>query len=322
MRISGGLIKTLAGNLPALNSTTANAGSVVVVAGTLDLASFTANRGTTVAGGTFSVANGATLKIGGTGSFPGNYATHSLGVSSTVEYSGGNQTVTLESYGNLTLSASSGAVTKTMPVGVLNIAGNLASTAVAGSSLSFTAGGALTVSGNVSLGAGTTFNGNSFAHVITGNWTNTGTFNGNTGSVTLRGNGATVTGTGTNQFNNLTLAGAGLTAASNTALGLSGNFLTTGAGTFTHLTGGSGTVSMTGATKSIGGSGIIFNNLTVSGSIGTTSSFEIAGNLQVSGAFSASAGAVALSGAAKTVSRNKALTNSSPIPTVAFGGTR
>src|SRR5207249_2396588 len=132
LRISGGLTKTLAGNLPALNSTTATAGNVIVAAGTLDLASFTASRGTTVAGGTFSVANGATLKIGGTGSFPANYATHSLGVSSTVEYSGGNQSVTSESYGNLTLSASSGTVTKTPAAAALSIAGDLTSTAAAG----------------------------------------------------------------------------------------------------------------------------------------------------------------------------------------------
>src|SRR2546425_2356758 len=45
LRISGGLIKTPAGNLPALNSTTAQARSVVVAAGTPDLASFTAHPG-------------------------------------------------------------------------------------------------------------------------------------------------------------------------------------------------------------------------------------------------------------------------------------
>ena len=59
------------------------------------------------------VAAGATLKIGGTGTFPANYATHSLASTSTVEYSGAAQTVTAESYGHLALSGSSGAVTKT-----------------------------------------------------------------------------------------------------------------------------------------------------------------------------------------------------------------
>jgi len=111
LRISGALTKTLAGNLPALNGTAATSGNIIVVAGTLDLAAFSADRATgggTTTGGTVSVANGATLKIGGTRTFPANYQTHSLGASSTVEYSGTNQTVTRESYGNLTLSSSSG----------------------------------------------------------------------------------------------------------------------------------------------------------------------------------------------------------------------
>src|SRR2546427_27206 len=60
LRISGGLTKTLGGNLPALNGTTAISGNIIVVAGTLDLSSFGADRATgggTTAGGTLSVAN-------------------------------------------------------------------------------------------------------------------------------------------------------------------------------------------------------------------------------------------------------------------------
>src|SRR5437667_4681691 len=155
LRISGGLTKTLAGNLPALNGTAATSGNNLVVAGTLDLASFTADRATgggTTPGGTLSVANGATLKIGGTRTFPANYRTHSLGASSTVEYSGTNQAVTSESYGNLTLSSSSGSATKTMPTSAMTIAGNLVSTLGTGTSVSFTAGQVITVKGNVSIG--------------------------------------------------------------------------------------------------------------------------------------------------------------------------
>lgn len=55
LRISGGGVKTLAGSLTALNATTATAGILEVAAGTLDLAGFTANRGTTAAGGTLSL---------------------------------------------------------------------------------------------------------------------------------------------------------------------------------------------------------------------------------------------------------------------------
>ena len=108
-----------------MNSTAAAYGNISVVGCTLDLVTFTANRGATVAGGSITVSNGATLKIGGTISFPTNYATHTLGATSTVEYGGTTQTVTLESYGNLTLSSSSsGGVVKTMPASALTIATN------------------------------------------------------------------------------------------------------------------------------------------------------------------------------------------------------
>ena len=80
------------------------AGNLTVSSGTLDLSTFTANRSS--AGGTLSVANGATLKIGGTNSIPTLYSTHTLGTTSTVEYSGTAQTVSAESYGSLTLSGS------------------------------------------------------------------------------------------------------------------------------------------------------------------------------------------------------------------------
>src|SRR5262249_8718212 len=74
-----------------------------------DLAGFTCNR--SAAGGTFTVNNGATLKIGGTNTFPANYSTHTLGATSTVEYAGTNQSISAETYGNLTTSGSG---TKTM----------------------------------------------------------------------------------------------------------------------------------------------------------------------------------------------------------------
>ncbi|OQP64526.1 hypothetical protein [Niastella populi] len=128
LRISGSGIKSLSGNLPALNSSNASEGNIYVNAGTLDLGAYTANRGTSVAGGTISVANGAVLKIGGTNSFPVNYAGNTLSLTSTVEYSGANQTVSAKTYGNLTLSSSGGTALKTMPATALTIAGNLTST--------------------------------------------------------------------------------------------------------------------------------------------------------------------------------------------------
>ncbi|MEQ1747296.1 MAG: glycine-rich domain-containing protein, partial [Saprospiraceae bacterium] len=83
-------------------------GNLSISSGTFDLSSFTINR--SAAGGTLTVSNGATLKIGGTNTLPTNYNTHSIGATSTIEYSGSSQAVALlnssQTYGNLTLSGS------------------------------------------------------------------------------------------------------------------------------------------------------------------------------------------------------------------------
>jgi hypothetical protein len=101
LTISGSGVKTLAG-------TTSIAGNLTVSAGTCDLSSYTANR--SAAGGTLTVSNGATLKIGGTGTIPSNYSTHSIGSTSTIEYAGTNQSIAVlnssQNYGNLTISGS------------------------------------------------------------------------------------------------------------------------------------------------------------------------------------------------------------------------
>ena len=302
LRISGGGVKSLATNLNTLASSTATAGNINVVAGTFDLSSWTAKRGTTAVGGTFTVANGATLKIGGTNSFPANYATHSIGASSTIEYSGTNQTVAAEAYGNLNFSSVSGAAVKTFATNPVSVAGNLISSVGAGTAVTLTANGVLTVNGNVSLDAASTFNGGAYSNLLAGNLTNNGTFNGNTGTLTLSGAGAGLTGTGANNFNNLTVTGAGVTAATNTSLTVAGNLAATGAGTFTHTAGGTGTATLSGAAKTVSGTGLAFNNLTVFGIISTTNSLTIAGNLLVNGSLSAAVGTLTLSGAGKTIS--------------------
>jgi hypothetical protein len=88
--------RTLNGNLTVNNS------------GVLDLGANTLNRGS--AGGTLTLGDNTTLLIGGTGTFPTNYSTHSIAATSTVNYNGANQEVALisssQSYGNLTLSGS------------------------------------------------------------------------------------------------------------------------------------------------------------------------------------------------------------------------
>ncbi len=301
LRISGSGIKTLTGNLPSLASSTATAGMLDLVAGTLDLSTFTANRGTSVAGGTVNVAAGAKLKIGGAGTFPANYATHGLAATSTVEYGGNNQTVTAESYGNLILSGSSGVVTKTMPASALTLAGNLTSSQGTATSVAATVGGALTVNGSVSLGTATTLNGGSFSHSCGGNWTNNGTFTGSTSTLTLNGVNTIVAGTGVNNVNNLVIARSGITADSATSLNVAGDFSTSGAGTFTHLPGGAGTVTLSGTGKTISGAGISFSKLTISGSSTTAASFSVADDLIVNGSLIASSGTITLSGTGKKI---------------------
>ncbi len=142
----------------ALNQTITN-GNLTISGGTLDLSSYTINRSS--AAGTITVSNGATLKIGGTNSFPSNYTTHSLDTASTVEYSGTNQTVSNEAYGNLTLSGSG---TKMMPNSVMTIAENLTISGTA----SATARANITVNGNFTIESGASFNAGSSYIVIHG----------------------------------------------------------------------------------------------------------------------------------------------------------
>lgn len=280
-----------------LNVNTNIAGNLSVSNGTFDLGSFTANRSS--AGGQLTVANNATLRIGGTNTFPANYTTNTLVVASTVEYSGTNQTVANQLYGNLKLSSASGAAVKTFPATALTIAGNLSSVSGAGTAVSYTAGANITVNGNVSIGASTTFNGSSYSHTIAGNWDNSGIFNGNTGTVTFTGAGAAVSGSGTQNFNNLTVAASQITF-SNNSISLSGNLATSGSGSFTQASGG--TLSMTGTGTTISGAGISLDNLSVSGTVTTTSSLVLTGNVVVSGSLVASAGLTTMTGASKTIS--------------------
>jgi hypothetical protein len=295
--ISGTGTKTLAANLLPLNSTTALTGNILVNCGTLDLASFTANRGNTVVGGELNVANGAFLKIGGSTNFPSNYNLRTFALASTVEYNGINQTVSAQTYGNLIFSSGSGASVKTMPATAFTIEGNFTSNIGTGTSVSFTAASALTINGNVNLGVSTTFNGNSHSHTIRGNWVNNGTFTGSTSTVLFDGPSMAISGSGTQNFNNVSFLRFGITASGN--LNVSGDLVTSGAGQFTHNSGG--LITMTGTAKSITGTDIFFSSLTVSGSVTTNTSFTISSNLSVSGSFSASGGTIIMSGASKTI---------------------
>ncbi|HZY80302.1 MAG TPA: T9SS type A sorting domain-containing protein [Cyclobacteriaceae bacterium] len=296
LTITGGSVKTLAANT-TMQSASNGAGNVNVNAGTLNLGTFTLNRNAG-GGGTFVVSNGAQLTIGGSNAFPANYNTTTLGATSTVVYGGANQTVTSKTYGHLVLTGSVGSVVKTFPAGAITIAGNLTSTVGTATAVGFTAGGALTIGGNVSIGASTTFNGGASTHILTGNWANAGTFNGNTGTIRINGATRVISGGGVQNFNNLTLAGSGITCSS-TNVTLTGNLSTTGGGTFTHNAGG--TITFTGATKTITGTGHSLQNVVISGSVSTTASFPIGGNITTNGTFNATAGTITFSAASAVI---------------------
>ena len=180
------------------------------------LGSYTANRAST--GGTITVSNGTTLKIGGTNGFPSNYSSTSLGSTSTVEYSGSAQSVPLKSYGHLALSGSG---TKTIANGMTTV-GNLTTSGTATASCS----GSLTVAGNVAVGSGTSFSGGSGTIDIEGSLTAAGTsFTSTSGSLYVAGDFSVTAGSFTHNSGTIVLDGANawITAAGATLNNLTVN---------------------------------------------------------------------------------------------------
>lgn len=306
LRISGGTTKYLTGNLPQLNSLSSTSGRIYVDAGIFDIQNFTCDRGTTFSGGSFVIATGAKLKIGGTSSFPINYNTVTIAPNSTVEYYGNAQTVSLRNYGHLIMSSSSGVAVKTMPTSSMTIAGSLTCNAGLGTGVTFTAGANITVNRDVTMDATTIFNGSSFSHTFKANWINNGTFNGNTSSVIFNGANSILSGSGTNDFYNLTFSAVGITALGTTVINVSGNITSSGSGVFTHNT--NGVTNLTGIAKTISGTKLNFYNLVISNSITTSRTFSVSGDFTVNGSFSATNGSVVMKGTSKTINGTGAIT--------------
>jgi len=223
---------------------TAVAGNLSVNSGTFDLGVFTANR--TAAGGTITIANGATLMIGGTNSFPTNYTTHTIGATSTIVYNGTNQSIAAETapgYGNLTLSGSG---TKT-------------------------ALGSFIVRSDLVIGSGVTLVSAAFIQTVNGNVTNNGTQTATTGSITLSGGTITHTLSGNGSYANLILndaLGATLTGSPTVSgvLTLTSGMITTGANTL-EVTSSCVVPSIVGA----GATRYVLGNLTLHYPAGTNS---------------------------------------------------
>ncbi len=145
---------------------------LIVNSGILDINTFTANRA--ASGGTFTLANDASLYVSGANNFPSNYITYAMdtaasGNSSTVLYNGSvAQSVAAVSYGNLSFS---GAGTKT-----------------------FTANGNTTVKGNFNVNASSTVDASSNVITLWGNWVNSGTFTPSTSTILFYGVAKTTSG--------------------------------------------------------------------------------------------------------------------------------
>lgn len=291
--ISGGLIKSLSGN-------TSVSRNLFIDGGTLDIGDFNIDRSKN--GGYLVISADATLRIGGTQSFPSNYNNHTIASTSTVEYYGGNQAISDESYGNLILSSSNGAVVKTMPATVMTVLGNLTTSASAGT-LSYTAGEQIEVFGTVNIGSNTTFNGSTYQHAFWEDFINNGTFSGSSGTLVSNGGNNSWSGSGSFDIGDFNINAAHLTLDQNSSLSISGHFLTGTGGSFEHATGGSGEVSFSSDGELVGGA-LTFDDLVVEAgaSIIPSSTFTIGGDLTIDGTMSAAAtNHIILSGMGKTI---------------------
>ena len=272
--------------------------TLTVTAGILDLSTFTANR--TVLGGTLTVSNGATLKIGGSGSIPSNYSTYALGTTSTVEYNGtGTQTIAAVNYGHLT-SSSTGARTlvngsTTGIAGVFTPGTNTYT--ITGSTVDFNGSVAQTIPAfnfnNLTIS--NTHGANAVTLVNGGTIGIAGTFTPGTSTFTITGNTVNFNGTGAQtvpvfNFNNLSISGArtvnSVTLVNGGTIGIAGTFAPTA--TFT-----SGNYIITNNTIDFNGAGaqtvaaFNYNNLTISGNRAVAITLGN-GNVGVAGTFNPS----------------------------------
>jgi hypothetical protein len=301
-------------NTNAAGATLANAAiSATNVTGNLRVQTGTLNNGGfAIVGGvgdTFEVANGARFNLSGTSAMATGF-TKSFGAASTVNYQGGAQNVSVETYGHLILD---GGNTKAMQAGTTTIAGNF------------------------TLGATTTYNGTTSNPVVNlaGNFSNSGTFNSGTGAFTLNGTAAQGI-TGATTFTNLAIANTAAPATANSALTVAGTLTLAGSATLadagntitvngdianagSHTSTGVGRILLTGgsAAHALSGGGsytnlelndangaILSANATVNGTLTFTSGnlgTTIANTLTIG-----SAGSIANAGTARHVTGNLA----------------
>jgi len=300
LAISGGTVKNLVADLPPLYSSKSYQGTIDIKQGTFDLKTYTADRGSS-SGGNFIIAAGATLKIGGTNSFPQNYNTKSLASTSTVEYYGTNQSVLATGYGNLTLSSSSGVAVKTMSSSSFYVTGNFMSSVGSGTGVTINTANDINFYGTFSLDAGSTFNAGSYYYEFKDHWENNGVFNGETSIVRFLGVNLAITGDGTTLFKDVHFSRTGITASGLTNIEVTGDLYVDWGGDFTHT--GGATLTMSGTSKEIKCNDINLSDLTITGTINATGNVNLSGNLLVDGILTTSNWRTfKMDGSAKTIS--------------------
>lgn len=175
-------------------------GDVRVLSGTLKNGAYSISGNS---GEAFEVADGATFEMSGSTGFPSGFSTYTLGSTSRVRYlqTSTPLTVSAQTYGHLDLMPA-GTATQNFPTGTFTVQGDLSigngsnSTTVSANVNNTT----LSVGGNLGINNSAAFTANnSNTLTVGGNWSNNGTFNFNTSTVTLNGS-ATQTLAGSSTF--------------------------------------------------------------------------------------------------------------------------
>ena len=317
---TGGSTLTLGVNTPIVSTLT-------VTTGIFDLVGFTANR--TAAGGTLTVSNGATLKVGGGNSLPANFTTYSLGTTSTVEYEGASpQTINAVNYGHLT---SSGAGGRTLVNGsTTGIAGTFTpgtnTYTITGSTVDFNGATAQTI-------PAFNFNNLTSSNVGARTLANSGTI-GVAGAFTQGSNVYTITGSTVNfngvgaqsipqfNFNNLSISGAhgvnNVTLVNGGTIGVAGNFSPTATFAGGNYVVTNNTVDFNGTGAQSVGAPFNFNNLTISGNKGGAAITLAAGTIGIAGTVNPAATNNTYVTTGNTVNFNGSVTQT--VPAFSFGG--
>jgi predicted outer membrane repeat protein len=313
---------TLNANITINATLTLTAGALAIGSRTLTL-----NNGITITSGSFTSAANGTVNYNqssnGQNVAPGNYGnltfsdfTKTLPSSGSVKIAG---TFTVGAAGGHTITGSTveynGAAAQTIPAAFTTY-NNLTLNNVSG----VTGFSGLTVQGLLRVQAGTFTTSSSFKDVqidsgatlaataastinVSGNWSNSGTFTANTGTVNFNGAAAqTMSGSSTTTFNNLTISNAAGVSLStnetvNSALTLTSGALSVGAQTLTlngaaSATSGSITSSANGTVnynQSTNGQAVLaanYGNLTFSN---LTKTLASSGTTRIAGAFTTGA---------------------------------